>query len=306
MDNTAKAVPDGFTDPTATPRDAQQHQLWQKANQEWWQNQPMRYDFSSPIDLEEFSMGFFYQIDSRFFEDAKTYMPWEKLPFESVIDYQELKNMDVLEIGIGNGSHAALLARRAKSFTGIDITEYAVKSTSVRFQRFALNGKILQMDAEKMDFPDASFDFVWSWGVIHHSADTPAIMREISRVLRPGGTAVTMVYHRSKWHYYVVGGLVNGIIRGRLFKYGSLHSVVQHQIDGAIARYYTVDEWRSMASKFMRIDETKIYGSKTELFPIPGGKIKRFIMALVPNSVTRFFTNKLGWGYFLVSRMTKN
>ncbi|MBK7629849.1 MAG: class I SAM-dependent methyltransferase [Ignavibacteriales bacterium] len=43
-----------------------------------------------------------------------------------MIDFESLKNKKVLEIGVGNGSHAALLAKYAKDFTGIDLTDYAI------------------------------------------------------------------------------------------------------------------------------------------------------------------------------------
>src|SRR5206468_2314200 len=129
---------------------------------------------------------------------------------DPLIDFDQLQNKDVLEIGVGNGSHAALLARHSGSFTGIDLTDYAVESTSKRLKCFGLAGIVRQMDAEQMPFADRSFDFVWSWGVIHHSSDTRKILSEIARVLRPGGRAVTMVYHRNWWNYYLFGGLING------------------------------------------------------------------------------------------------
>jgi len=91
-------------------------------------------------------------------------------------------------VGVGCGSHAQLLAPpRAGSYTGIDLTDYAVECTRRRFWAIGLDGRIQQMDAENMEFPDASFDFVWSWGVIHHSSDTRKALAEITRVLRPGG-----------------------------------------------------------------------------------------------------------------------
>ncbi|MBK7629848.1 MAG: class I SAM-dependent methyltransferase [Ignavibacteriales bacterium] len=58
---------------------------------------------------------------------------------------------------------------------------------------------MLKMDAEALQFEDNSFDFVWSWGVIHHSSNTRKILEEIQRVLKPGGEAIIMVYHRSIW-----------------------------------------------------------------------------------------------------------
>lgn len=138
---------------------------------------------------------------------------------------------------MGCGGHAQLLAEHAQSFTGIDLTDYAVKCTARRLELSGLNGRIVRMDAEEMAFENNSFDLVWSWGVIHHSANTENVLREIHRVLRPHGIAITMVYHRSVWNTYVRGALFYGILRGEFLRTRSLHRVVQGATDGALARY---------------------------------------------------------------------
>ncbi len=63
------------------------------------------------------------------------------------------------------------------------------------FDFFGLEGTFVHGDGETLPFDDASFDVVYSWGVIHHSLDPPAVAREIHRVLRPGGQILAMVYH---------------------------------------------------------------------------------------------------------------
>src|SRR5262249_4878713 len=161
----------------------------------------------------------------------------------------------------GSGSHAMLLARYAKSFTGVDLTNYATKSTSERLKCFGFTSTIMQMDAEEMSFSDDSFDFVWSWGVIHHSSDTRKALSEIARVLRPRGRAVIMVYHRSVWNYYLIGGLLHGVLRGCLIRTKSLHKTVQSQTDGAIARYYSVSEWRTLVAEYFDVETIQVYGS---------------------------------------------
>ena len=62
--------------------------------------------------------------------------------------------------------------------------------TRRRFDVYGLPGRIERMGAERMAFPDESFDLVWSWGVVHHSANTLAILEAIRRVLRPGGLSL--------------------------------------------------------------------------------------------------------------------
>ena len=190
-----RGMPSDISAPTQLPTDEKQHDRWQEANRSWWQSNPMRYDWLGDNPAEEFSREFYEEVDRRFYQSVRAYMPWKKLPFDPVIDFESLTNQDVLEIGVGSGSHAQLLSSNAKSFTGIDLTDYAVESTNRRLNCFGIDATVKQMDAEHLEFPDESFDFVWSWGVIHHSADTRQILSEIQRVLKPGGRCVTMVYH---------------------------------------------------------------------------------------------------------------
>jgi 2-polyprenyl-3-methyl-5-hydroxy-6-metoxy-1,4-benzoquinol methylase len=88
----------------------------------------MRYDSNAPIPYAEFSQEFYVEIDRRFYNAVSLFAPWKNIPFDSFIDFPSLKTKDVLEIGCGNGSHAQLMATHAKSYTGIDLADYAVKS----------------------------------------------------------------------------------------------------------------------------------------------------------------------------------
>jgi ubiquinone/menaquinone biosynthesis C-methylase UbiE len=299
-------VPDGFDSPTRLPASADEADRWQEANRSWWQSHPMRYDWKEPIRSAEFTKEFYEEIDARFFENARQFMPWRRIPFDPLIPFDRLGDKDVLEIGVGNGSHAQLLARHARSFTGIDITDYAVDATRRRMRVLGLeNAAVERMDAERLAFPDASFDFIWSWGVIHHTANTRRVLQEMHRVLRPGGTAVTMVYHRSFWQYYVLGGFFRGVLQGDLLRTRSLAKTVQRFTDGAMARYYTRSEWAALVSEFFTVNSIAIYGSEAELVPLPGGTLKSAIMRLIPDALSRFLTNRCGMGMFLVSTMEK-
>src|SRR5439155_13252307 len=171
MDKTNK-LPVGFDTPIAQPEVSADQQEWQKRNRTWWESNPMRYDWGDRIPGKEFTREFYEEIDRRHFSDAAHYTPPRQTPFDELIPFEALPKYDVLEIGVGNGSHAQLIAPHCRTYSGIDLTQYAVESTSHRLQIFGINGRVRQMDAEKMDFPDASFDFIWSWGVIHHSSNT--------------------------------------------------------------------------------------------------------------------------------------
>ena len=297
---------EGFDSPTGLPKNDAERRRWQDENRAWWEKHPMRYDWKQSVLFDEFSKEFYMEIDHRFFSNVKQFMPWSKTPFDPLIDFDGLAEKDVLEIGTGNGSHAQLLARHARSYVGIDITDYAVKSTSERMKRFGIdNAKIVPMDAENMEFDDESFDYIWTWGVVHHSSNTEAILKEMRRVLRPGGMAVTMVYHRGFWNYHISGGLFRGIIKGDLWRMRSLHKSVQKHTDGAIARYYSAREWHFLVSRYFDVKKILVLGSKAEIIPLPGGKVKSVLLACVPNPLSRFLTNQCRFGSFLVSILEK-
>jgi SAM-dependent methyltransferase len=161
------------------------------------------------------------------------------------------------------------------------------------------------MDAEHLDFPDGSFDFVWSWGVIHHSSDTRKILREIWRVLKPGGKCTVMVYHTSPWNNLIRGALYYGILRGGFLRGRSIHRLLQETTDGALARYYTFDEWESGVSGVFDVTRMTAIGHKTQILPVPAGRIKEFLGSLIPNAFGRWLTNRQFFGYMMVAEMTK-
>ncbi len=299
-----KGIPEGFDHPTALPND-EESRKWQELNQSWWENHPMRYDWKKRISYAEFTREFYYEMDRRFLEKVREYMPWKEIPFDPLIDFHSLREKKVLEIGIGNGMHAALLSQYSGSFTGIDITDYAVTSTSKRFQLFDLDGSILKMDAERLQFDSGTFDFVWSWGVIHHSSNTAQILKEIHRVLKPHGIAIIMVYNRSIWNYYLVPSICLGILKGYFFRGLSLNEIVQLHVDGAFARFYTPSEWRAMTCEMFNVQDIQVYGAKPEVLPIPGGRLKDVLLDAIPDSLSRFFTNRCKMGSFLVSKLEK-
>ncbi len=265
----------------------------------------MRYDWREEIALPPGSIEYFREIDRRFLSSVRKYMPWQNIPFDPIIPFDRLRNRDVLEIGVGQGTHAQLLAPYCRSFTGIDLTNYATKMTSRRLQLMRLPGNVVQMDAENMAFPDGSFDYIVSWGVIHHSADTRRVLEEMHRVLRRSGTCTVLIYYRSWWHFYFCGFL-RGVFQNQFWKLGSLHHVNQSATDGAMARYYTPSNWRRICRGLFTLESVRIFGLKAEVFPIPSGQLKTASENLLPDSIARGMTNTLRMGSFLVVQMCKN
>jgi 2-polyprenyl-3-methyl-5-hydroxy-6-metoxy-1,4-benzoquinol methylase len=167
----------------------------QQGNRAWWTANPMAYDWHGEVELERFSQEWFDAIDSRFLDSARLYST-DARPFDRLIPFERLDGARVLEIGCGMGLHTELMTRAGASVTAIDISPTSVEATSRRMELKGLSAEIVEGDAVELPFEDSSFDFVWSWGVIHHSAQTARIVRQIHRVTAPGGEVRVMVYNR--------------------------------------------------------------------------------------------------------------
>jgi SAM-dependent methyltransferase len=139
----------------------------------------------------------------RFYELVEEHRYTKEWHIPAAAGFAHAKDLAVLEIGCGLGTDGAQFAKAGARYTGIDLTDAAVDLAKRRFELFDLPGTFRVADAERLDFPDNSFDLVYSHGVLHHTPDTAAAVREIYRVLRPGGKAVVMLYHRDSYNYRV-------------------------------------------------------------------------------------------------------
>lgn len=94
----------------------------------------------------------------------------------------------VLDFGCGSGILVEELSRKGYQSYGLDISEEAIK-----FGKLQGIKNLGIIDAHKIDFPDNTFDAVVTLDVLEHLEDEEWALNEISRVLKPGGTAVVMV-----------------------------------------------------------------------------------------------------------------
>src|SRR5947199_196394 len=97
---------------------------------------------------------------------------------------------------------------------GMALRAAAITVGRTRLALEGLHARTLVADAEHLPFAEESFDLVYSWGVLHHTPNTPAAIGEVHRVLRRSGEARIMLYARRSW---VALGLWvrNGLGRGR-------------------------------------------------------------------------------------------
>ncbi len=106
--------------------------------------------------------------------------------YESVKEL--LKDKTVLDIASGSGYGTYLLAEKAKKIYGVDVDEDAVEYAKRNYG--GKNIEYLLGDAEKIPLEDKSVDVVVTFETIEHIKDYKKFMREIKRVLKPGGFAV--------------------------------------------------------------------------------------------------------------------
>jgi ubiquinone/menaquinone biosynthesis C-methylase UbiE len=120
-----------------------------------------------------------------------------------LVPFAEARGKRVLEIGIGNGADGAMFALNGALYTGADLTTAALEATRRHFEVLGLEGEFKQENAEKLSFADESFDWVYSHGVLHHTPNIATALSEVWRVLKPGGRAIVMLYHKNSFNYWV-------------------------------------------------------------------------------------------------------
>jgi ubiquinone/menaquinone biosynthesis C-methylase UbiE len=166
--------------------------------------------------------------------------------------FAEGAGKDVLEIGTGMGAdHLEWARSRPHYLAGIDLTPRAVAWAAQRLDAYGLGSDLREGDAENLPFPDCSFDIVYSWGVLHHSPDTPRTFLEAHRVLRPGGTLRVMIYHRPS----IVGFLLwarYGLAAGHPAR--SLQEIYARHLESPGTKGYTVREARRLVTAFIACD----------------------------------------------------
>jgi len=241
-----------------------------------------------------------------------------------VARFAEYRDKSVLEIGCGIGCDGLQFARNGARYTGVDLTPAGVATTRERFEIYGVPGQFEQADAEALRFDDAAFDHVYSFGVIHHSPRTEAIVDQIHRVLKPGGTLCVMVYNRTSINYYVEIMFLRKLFRLTLHlpfmpRLLSLFGFSREKLERhrALLRerpHMTKAEWISMNTDGPDCPLAKVYSAseakqlfaqfedvRTEVRHFDRGHWS-FIGKLMPDAFAKWLGRRWGWHRMVYAR----
>jgi len=223
----------------------------------------------------------------------------------SFAQFDQYKNKNVLEIGVGLGADHEMFVRAGAKTTGIDLTERAIEKTQSRLKIFNLHSNLLVGDAENLPFPDDHFDLVYSWGVLHHSPNTAKAIKEVFRVLKDGGEAKIMIYHK-----YSLVGLMLWIRYGllRFNPFINLETLYSKYLESPGTKAYSQNEAMELFYDFsyLRIQNVLCHGDLLE--GSAGQRHQGFLINLARKIWPRWFFKKFlpAYGLFLLISAKKN
>lgn len=226
------------------------------------------------------------QLKSRF--EIEPYIP-------GFADFVNSRGKKVLEVGVGLGADHQMFAENKAILTGVDLTEKAVEYTQKRLEIFGLHSEVMVADAENLPFSDNTFDFVYSWGVIHHSPDTAQAASEIHRVLKPGGSARIMIYHKASLVGYMLW-LRYALLKGRPFT--GMNKIYSMYLESPGTKAYSIREAKELMKIFSSVSIQTQLSSGDLLSKHAGQRHRGFILDiarfLYPGFVVKKTLRKFG------------
>ncbi len=231
----------------------------------------------------------------RFFREYDSYRYRVEGHILECLNAIDWRAKDVLEIGIGQGADSEQLIRRGARWSGLDLTPEAVNRVRTRLALRALSYSDIRVGSIlEPPYASASFDKVYSHGVLHHVPDIHRAQAQIAQLLRPGGELVMMLYARWSWHYLVSmclysraiqaaayltgrhsgdslrGGYLDVIRRYGLVRYLRMRNFVHHNTDGPLCPYSGVYDLARVRRDFANFEVIRAYKRYNPLVPLFG------------------------------------
>ena len=235
---------------------------------------------------------FFDEVERHRYEE---YAPWMR----DVMGFDQFAGKRLLEVGCGMGTDLLQFASGGAKVTGVDLTPRSVQTSRHHLELCGQTGDFALNDAERLPFADESFDVVYSNGVLHHTPDTAGAVREIHRVLRPGGLARVMLYYRHSWNYWVEITLHRGLLRGQLLRGKTAADIMSRYVEvnegegRPLVKVYSRRQARELFSMFTEV--------KTEVRQLTKGDFY-FLGRLIPQSVLNMLGRRIGWNVIISAR----
>lgn len=252
----------------------------------YWNNQACGTD---DIDKEKFTQEYFDAIEKKRYE--------REPEIKEFADFPAAKGKKMLEVGLGAGTDFINWVRNGANAYGIDLTNESIAHVKHRLELEGLDANFEVGDSENLPFDDNTFEFVYSWGVIHHTPDTPKAFREIYRVLQSGGKAKIMIYNRKSMLAYFFW-IKHALLKGKLNL--SVDQALFDNMESAGTKGYTIEETREILKdlpmKDLKIKTYFTYYDKLERF----NPLFRFASKFIS-----LFINKSKRGWFLTVEYTK-
>jgi ubiquinone/menaquinone biosynthesis C-methylase UbiE len=260
-----------------------------RARQQWAQD-PCGAEYAREHELG--TREFFDAVERNRYTE---YAPW----MPSVMGFGQFAECSLLEIGCGMGTDLLQFARGGASCTGIDLTPRSIEITRHRFSLYGRKGSFMISDGEQLPFKSNTFDVVYSNGVLHHTPNTESAIREIHRVLRPGGTAKVMLYHRNSLNYWVEIVLRRGVVGGEYFRGQSSEDIMSRVIEFSehearpLVKVYSRKQARNLFRQFQDVSVEVEQLTRAEL---------RFLAPLVSESLLKTLRRVIGWNLIITAR----
>ncbi|MCX7909146.1 MAG: class I SAM-dependent methyltransferase [Ignavibacteria bacterium] len=218
-----------------------------------------------------------------YFEDIETKRYEIHPEVFSFAQFTRFHGKKVLEVGIGAGTDFIQWVRAGAKAYGIDFAPEAVELVKKRLEIYKLHAEEVKVgDAENLDYPDNFFDLVYSFGVIHHTPNTIKALEEIIRVLKPGGMAKIMIYHRHSllaFFFWIKHALL------KLRPWKSISWVLWNYMESKGTKAYTKKEIKKILSNYpinnLKINTIYTYYDRLQRFNWFFRKIANIFAALL-------------------------
>jgi SAM-dependent methyltransferase len=120
----------------------------------------------------------------------------ERSRFARLLDRAIPSDARVVEIGCGTGQMSLFLARADRVVIAADLSRAALLLGQQAARRYGIErAQFVETDLHRPGLKPASFDIVYSAGVVHHTANPPAAFTELAQLARPGGIVILGVYN---------------------------------------------------------------------------------------------------------------